>query len=332
MSAQDAALHPISYAVWFEYVSAANAALRHEIDQVLKARGRLDEKVTRDLFYRYIADLGEDDARRITDNFQKVLTQMSDSTEAASLHTGKFGNALEQWAGQLESIDAEKLEDAGSMLGMTRRLQGSMQDLQARLENSRREVEQLRAEVTKAREDALLDGLTGLTNRRGFDLAIGRMIANVEPGTQGPSLMIADIDHFKRVNDNYGHVFGDRVIKTVGQVLRDNVKGKDTAARYGGEEFVVLLPDTPVEGARRLADGLRATLERCRIKRHNDNEVVATITISLGVTHFVPGESAADFVARADEALYRSKESGRNRVTMAQVRDGRVLLDTPRPA
>lgn len=317
MSAQAAAMHPISYAVWFEYVSGRNLVLRQEIDLLLKAVKKLDEKTTHELFHRHIADISEQDARRISEGFQKMLTQMADSAEQASLNAGQFGNALEQWTGQLETMDSAHIQDAASMLSLSRGMQTSVDALQDQLENSRREVEQLRAEVTKAREDALLDGLTGLTNRRGFDVAMEKLLSSTSPDQQGPSLLIADIDHFKRVNDNFGHVFGDKVIRTVAQVLKDNVKGKDTAARFGGEEFVVLLPDTPLEGARRLAESLRITIEKSRIKRSNSNEIVANITISLGVASYLRDEQSVDFIGRADAALYRSKEGGRNRVTTA---------------
>ena len=194
---------------------------------------------------------------------------------------------------------------------------GSMTSLRGRLDDSRREIEQLRQEVDKAREDALADGLTGLSNRKGFDKALAACLSAAEPEDEGPSLLITDIDFFKRVNDTYGHLFGDKVIRAVAQILKDNVKGKDTAARYGGEEFVILLPDTPVEGARHLAEKVRATVERCRIKRTDNNQAVANITVSLGVASYREGESANEFMARAESALYDSKNQGRNRVTVA---------------
>jgi diguanylate cyclase len=127
---------------------------------------------------------------------------------------------------------------------------------------------------------------------------------------------MCDIDHFKKINDNYGHLFGDKVIRAVAQVLTDNVKGRDTAARYGGEEFIVLLPNTPLEGARALAEKIRSTIEGGRIKKGGGEET-AKVTISLGVSRYAPGESSASFIERADKALYVSKQSGRNQVSLA---------------
>jgi diguanylate cyclase len=203
------------------------------------------------------------------------------------------------------------------MLALTREMQSSIVTLKGRLDESRSEIEQLRSEVVKARTEARTDGLTGLMNRRGFEMTIAACLAATSATESGPSLLMVDIDHFKKVNDNYGHVFGDKVLRAVAQIIQDNVKGKDTAARYGGEEFVVLLPDTPLAGAHQLAERIRGIVERCRIKRTTDQGAVANIMVSLGVASFNAGEAAAEFVARADAALYVSKTSGRNRVTVA---------------
>lgn len=126
---------------------------------------------------------------------------------------------------------------------------------------------------------------------------------------------MADIDHFKKCNDSYGHLFGDKVLRNVGQVLKKMVKGQDTAARVGGEEFVVFLPDTPIEGAAMLAEHIRATIAAGRISAANQTEA-GQITISLGVTDFRLGDSIESFLTRADKALYASKANGRNRVTV----------------
>ena len=100
-------------------------------------------------------------------------------------------------------------------------------------------------------------------------------------------------------------------------MLKENVKGRDTAARYGGEEFIILLPDTPLRGAQALAENIRSSIERGRIKRSGSEEAVARVTLSLGVAHYHPGESITAFIERADRALYAAKHDGRNRVSIA---------------
>ncbi|MGE5467862.1 MAG: diguanylate cyclase [Ignavibacteria bacterium] len=320
MSKQAAGLHPVSYAVWYEYVSGRNAGLKETLDQALSGGAVLDDAGTHELFRKHIAELDEDLAQRVTTGFQKVMADMSQSAAQANDHAHEVDSALAQLSENLESES-----EAGAVLGagmetlrtQTRSMQGAVATLKGRLDESKREIEQLRQEVAKAREDALADSLTGLVNRRGFDMALGASLAAHDPEEAGPSLLILDIDFFKRVNDNYGHLFGDKVIRAVARILKENVKGKDVAARYGGEEFCILLPDTPLDGARYVAEKIRAMVEKCRIKRLDNNEVVSNVTVSLGAACYRGGESPAEFLARADTALYKSKSGGRNRTTIA---------------
>ncbi len=318
MSRQAAALHPVSYAIWYEYVSGGNTSLKVAIDASLQNGAVLDENATNEIYQKHVADIDGELAQRVSEGFQKVMTDISSSAAQAGDQAGQFGSALEKWHSDLGASNPGASSGIESILGLTQDMQGSIASLKGHLDESRREIEQLRQDVVKAREEALADGLTGLTNRRGFDMALSACLADMDNSESGPCLLITDIDYFKRVNDTWGHLFGDRVIQSVAQILKNNVKGKDTAARYGGEEFVVLLPDTPIEGALQLAEKIRTMVEKCRIKRTFDNETVANITVSLGVACFQAGESAAALVARADAALYASKNSGRNRVTRAQ--------------
>lgn len=190
--------------------------------------------------------------------------------------------------------------DVDSILGLRRNMQGSLNSLMGRLDESRNEINQLRESVGKAREDALTDGLTGLTNRRGFDVELAACLTAADPLLSGPSLLMADIDHFKQVNDTYGHVFGDKVLRAVAQILTNNVKGKNKSARYGGEEFVVLLPDTSIDDARQLAEMIRTDFERVRIRRSSESWAPANFSVSLDVASYKAGELAADFVTLAE--------------------------------
>lgn len=195
-------------------------------------------------------------------------------------------------------------------------MKGAVNALSKQLDESHKEIDHLREEVRRAREDASIDGLTGLTNRKAFDMALANCLRDMDK-TNEVSLLMMDIDFFKRVNDSYGHLFGDKVIRAVAEILKQNTKGKDIVARYGGEEFVVLLPNTSLNGARVVAEQIGAMVQKVRILRSEKNEIIENISVSLGVAHYRAGESSSDFIARADKALYTSKENGRNRVTLA---------------
>lgn len=317
MSKQSAGLHPVSYAIWYEYVSGSNPALRAAIEEELKKGSALDDSLTNMLYRRFVAEIDEEQAERISSSFKRVLTDINRSARQAGEQAGKFGNSLERWSESL-SHQGETVLGIDELLGDTRSMQSTVSQLQEELLASQRQIEQLKQDVSRAREDALVDSLTGLANRRGFEQSLSACLEGARlANAVAPCLLIADIDHFKRVNDTYGHIFGDKVIRSVAQVLHQSIKGKDMAARFGGEEFVVLLPDTPLRGAQSLAESIRTTIENGRIRRNDKDKMLAQVTISLGVTSYHPGELASEFIARADQALYASKEQGRNRVTIA---------------
>ncbi len=152
------------------------------------------------------------------------------------------------------------------------------------------------------------DALTGLSNRVKLDEALESEMRRAQRYRNAFSIIILDIDHFKRVNDTYGHLAGDEVLKAVAGLLTDNLRETDTAGRWGGEEFLILLPHQDRAGARRLADKLRIAIESA------DFPGVGTITASLGVTAHAAGDTLQGLVERADAALYTAKRSGRNRV------------------
>jgi diguanylate cyclase len=244
---------------------------------------------------------------------------MSQSASEAGDQANQFGSALEQWSEDMGNSQPQSgsIEGMDQLLADTRQMHGAIISLNQQLDDSQRKIAQLQQEVDRARADALADVLTGLTNRKGFDLALAACLASSEIEQKNPSLLIVDIDNFKRVNDTHGHMFGDKVLRAVAQILKQNVKGKDTAARFGGEEFVILLPETSIEGARTVAENIRSTIERSRIRLNENKQELTQITVSLGVARYCSGESASDFIERVDSALYQSKHRGRNQVTLS---------------
>jgi diguanylate cyclase (GGDEF)-like protein len=162
--------------------------------------------------------------------------------------------------------------------------------------------------------DATMDALTNVYNRRWLEDRLPRLFARHRRAQSPLSLLVVDVDHFKRFNDEYGHLAGDAVLSTLGRTLASSIRPTDLAARYGGEEFVVLLPDTDVAGGRAVAERLRRAIARERVMGP-DGTPLPAITISVGVAELRPGDAdMAAVIERADGNLYRAKQAGRNRV------------------
>ena len=153
------------------------------------------------------------------------------------------------------------------------------------------------------------DPLTELADRRAFDGQMAQRIAEFERYGKVFSLLLLDADHFKELNDTYGHQAGDTVLRRLADVLRRMVRQSDIVARYGGEEFAVILPETPIDGARQSSERIRKAVERESV---SVGKADLNITVSIGAAEVMPGESVSQLIERADGALYASKDAGRN--------------------
>jgi diguanylate cyclase (GGDEF)-like protein len=166
----------------------------------------------------------------------------------------------------------------------------------------------------KHREASLIDPLTGIANRRGFSIFVEQMLARARRDGSAPALLLLDLDHFKAVNDNWGHQVGDRALQAVARTVEQQVRAGDVVARLGGEELAVALALSRIDQAAVLAERVRRAVAALDISR---GEVSLRLTVSIGVAAFRPGDSLDGLVARADAALYRAKANGRNRVEFA---------------
>ena len=176
----------------------------------------------------------------------------------------------------------------------------------------------------KIAEGALQDPLTGLFNRRHLEERLTSELAAAQRHGRELSLLLADVDFFKAVNDRHGHLAGDEALKMVSFVLRGAIRKEDVLARYGGEEFVVVARETGLPGARALGERIRRAVERSRCAWHGHDlglTVSIGVTVSIGLAEFVPGRSERELLESADRALYLAKQAGRNRVVAVAARD-----------
>jgi two-component system cell cycle response regulator len=179
----------------------------------------------------------------------------------------------------------------------------------------RQRAEELRRSAEAASEMSMTDALTGLLNRYGLHRALQRELAEARRYARPLSCLLIDLDFFKAVNDTYGHAAGDAALRQAARVIAESVRGSDVVCRYGGEEFLVLAPETGLEGARSLAEKIRQSFAS---RLFGDAGRVFPLTLSAGVAQLSADESGNDMIARADEALYHAKQTGRDRVEAAE--------------
>ncbi|MEW6594247.1 MAG: diguanylate cyclase [Thermodesulfobacteriota bacterium] len=182
-------------------------------------------------------------------------------------------------------------------------------------EDQRQIIEELRQMQEALRTQSIRDPLTGLYNRRYMEESLQREISKARRQAASLVLFMLDLDHFKQVNDTYGHVTGDWVLRKLGEIIRHSIREEDIACRYGGEEFVVIFPNIPAEDARRRAEDLRATVEQ-HLVIEQMGQHLGGVTISIGIAMHQPGMDRETLLREADHALYRAKKEGRNRVVL----------------
>ncbi len=307
---------PISYAVWYEYVAGDNDALRQEIDASIQNGERLSTAVTFDLYKRYMIDREEMAVNNARSGLLDVLGKMQGTLVDATSRASGFNEDIASFGRSIAATDdrAELLANVGQMVERASSMSEAFDSIRANVSAGQQDIDRLTQELDRMRQEAQTDPLTSLLNRRGFDTALKAMMERAVQEQCELSLLMVDIDHFKRVNDTYGHLFGDQVIRGVAQAIKSLVKGRDIGARFGGEEFTVLLPSTGLQGAKVVAGNIRALVERSKIRRNNSNEAIGNLTVSIGVATWRSGESGDSLVDRADRALYEAKHSGRNQV------------------
>ncbi len=248
--------------------------------------------------------------QQVSNEVAKLLQLVRGHLEA----NGNFSVALNKITEQLPGIATpDQMKMVASYLILENdNMRKKSANLQANLEASKKLIDQLKNNLAVAKVEVLSDSLTGVKNRRAFDLSLASELAESR-GTGKPlSLVMVDLDYFKQVNDRFGHQAGDDVLRWFAQALNRNVKGRDSVARYGGEEFAIILPETAIADAIVLAQHIKTDIEGREIMTSALRPII--ITASFGVAQWTGHETTDTFLKRTDAKLYEAKTSGRNRV------------------
>lgn len=310
---------PENYAVWYLYATGRNKALTQKIQMMKERNEEFTPDISQKLYETYMGhDASGQDVQRQSFSAQSLMTDMLELINAMTGETTNYNRRLDNYVERLSG----KYQDPNlqimvkELVERTTQMRDSGGELANKLTESKKEVEQLRRNLEKITDEANHDPLTGLANRKAFDVHFREYMHAGQKGQKEFSLLMLDIDYFKRFNDKFGHLVGDEVLKIVARELMNTVKGSDIVARYGGEEFAVLLPGTPLSGALIVAENLRKSIASRDLTRRDTKESYGVVTISVGAAQFHKGKDTIEsLIKRADMALYRSKKGGRNRVT-----------------
>ncbi|WP_045834925.1 diguanylate cyclase [Hyphomicrobium sp. 99] len=201
-----------------------------------------------------------------------------------------------------------------TLISENKKIQNEVRELNGRLQQSQQQIEKLRVSLSDSHKLGMLDAVTSLKNRHWLEVHLPREVETAAETNGYLSLIMADVDHFKRINDTFGHAVGDEILRRFAELLSKNIKGRDTAARYGGEEFIVLLPQTRLDGAKNLGEQIRGELESKKWMHHRTGQPIGKVTASFGIAELRPGEDSYSLLDRADSKLYEAKAAGRNRI------------------
>lgn len=310
---------PENYAIWYNDIAGSYPDLSKML-RLIEVQGKVyEEEICAQIYQKFF---GSDQQAKLIDEtcsrMERAMTQVLSQMTSTSTGTSEYGQVLAGIQSQLaapEGVNEVKVL-VEQVLGETRKMQERTKELEAALHESTKEISTISDSLLAAKQQALTDGLTNIANRRCFDEELMRLTAEAASEDTPLCLLIGDIDHFKAFNDTHGHRVGDKVLQQVAMTLTQCIKGRDLAARYGGEEFAVILPETDIAGAEKVAEQIRLSISKKKIKMKSTGTDLGSITMSIGATRFVPGETMAAVIERADNGLYEAKRNGRNQVIL----------------
>ncbi len=310
---------PENYDIWYHYAKGENKALMHEVDSVINNNLTFTQETSSYIHNKFIMPSRP---QKVVDDAalsaQKVLADVLKIIHTFGTDTQDYNQGVDQY---LETV-SQKFEGTGvqdivkELIGATAAMKEKGEKISQKLEESTNEISALKKNLQQVTIESQRDFLTGVFNRKTFEKYVDEQITICRDKKFEMCLMMIDIDHFKQFNDRFGHLLGDEVLKIVARTLTDILKGRDVVARFGGEEFIVILPETPMEGAMKVAEMIRVAIASKELKRRDTGENYGTITVSIGVSRFrCDTDTLPILIKRADDALYVSKNSGRNRVS-----------------
>lgn len=306
---------PLNFRIGYDYVAGKDEALKTAFDEIAEQPRGVSTGHLWSLYTRFF-EKDEEALEAMRLELRRIVAEIQGEFQNSSGNLSNYADKLKRFAGILDvsAPPATMSNEVRNVIEDTRTMEKYQHQLDSQISSVLDEVVSLRKELEQVKEESRIDALTGISNRKAFDAALERVFEEAREEQTPFSILLADIDHFKKFNDTYGHLIGDKVLRFVGATLKRSVKGRDFAARFGGEEFAVILPQTELTGAGVLAEQIRKAISAGDLKDRKSEESYGKITVSIGIAQFYPGNLPNDLLQRADRALYLAKTQGRDRV------------------
>ncbi len=304
---------PVNYSVVYLYISNENEMLSAAIDKKLQQGELITADFMADLFKRYVS-LSQQVENTVLAPFELTLSKTLEQISKQMSNEDKAVNNLQKLDEILaKSKNNTSMDNIVSYLFNTINSTKSQHEaLSQKLSTTQTEINQLKDKLASSRQEALVDSLTGLLNRRGCDEKLQKLNHD-----DTHSSLAIDIDHFKKVNDTFGHFIGDKVIQRIAKTIKSHIGEQDLAVRFGGEEFVVVMANTPITEAKNIAESIRLSISKLKLKQRDTNTYLPPISVSIGIAQNDNISDWPTLFEQADNALYQAKNSGRNRCICA---------------
>lgn len=314
MVKHDIVPNPQNFALWYTYVSNRNSELKDALDEEIAENGTCRTEKTSELFTQLVIKEEVEKQEHLQESLFDVMHQILTDIDSTRQNTTSYASELKQSLENLhEDSSPEKLQKiVEQLITSTQNTDNAIDVFRDQIMAAEMEIQTLRERLQEAEKDVYIDALTKLANRRAFDEKLYELIDSEDK----ISLVMLDLDHFKSLNDNYGHQLGDKVLASAGQIMQKLCPEGALAARYGGEEFAFIVKGS-AEQAFELAEKTRLLFSKLTLKRKNSAEPINNITASFGVAEMQDNEFPENLLSRADKALYDAKESGRNQTKKA---------------
>lgn len=324
MSEHDIPITPQNYLVWYEYFLGRMAELHATLKELLGSGANFDDTLNIKIYKRFFErNQSEEEQAKLVQEMKvlekvqadadNLLIPISKELDGLSSSNKSYSDKLSNFSGQIkgdpENRNITSIMD--SLVEETEKIAKENEAVSSDIISSAKQLKELRLTLAKAKEEARIDDLTKINNRRAFNEKIEEETRRVEKENETSSLALIDIDKFKNINDQYGHPTGDKALQAIAIDISEKINHGDEVFRFGGEEFAVIFKDASIDRAVKYANTVRVAIADHEFAIRGALE---QITISAGVSKIEPGRSIEEILKLADEALYLAKNSGRNNV------------------